>query len=407
MALYSYQAFTKDGKRVSGNIDAATTQAAKDAIVKMGLLPIKIDAATSGPQQTESSWLKSIFSRRVSIKDKIFFTKQLAILLKSGIPLMQALELMVEQTEGQLKNIVIYLKDNIKEGKSLADGLSKYPKVFDNIYIQLVKAGEASGRLEIILERLTVYLERRQAITKKIRGALQYPLIQLGIVILVVVVLLTAVVPQISEVFASKGAALPLPTRILMAMSGFLINHYIILLIMIISMVSGFLYWKSTDSGKRTIDRIKLKIPGVKYFVKMGAVVQFSRTLGMLIEGGVNLAEALNIVTKIVDNKVLVDALNEAKENIIKQGKISQYLKQTNIFPPVAIYLINTGEQSGHLDTMLITVAEYYEAELSELADSLAGYINPVMLLVMGGVVGFIVMAIALPLQQLTSVVSK
>ena len=407
MALYSYQAFTKDGKRVSGNIDAATTQAAKDAIVKMGLLPIKIDAATSGPQQTESSWLKSIFSRRVSIKDKIFFTKQLAILLKSGIPLMQALELMVEQTEGQLKNIVIYLKDNIKEGKSLADGLSKYPKVFDNIYIQLVKAGEASGRLEIILERLTVYLERRQAITKKIRGALQYPLIQLGIVILVVVVLLTAVVPQISEVFASKGAALPLPTRILMAMSGFLINHYIILLIMIISMVSGFLYWKSTDSGKRTIDRIKLKIPGVKYFVKMGAVVQFSRTLGMLIEGGVNLAEALNIVTKIVDNKVLVDALNEAKENIIKQGKISQYLKQTNIFPPVAIYLINTGEQSGHLDTMLITVAEYYEAELSELADSLAGYINPVMLLVMGGVVGFLVMAIALPLQQLTSVVSK
>jgi type II secretory pathway component PulF len=223
----------------------------------------------------------------------------------------------------------------------------------------------------------------------------------------VVIVLLTGVVPQISEVFSSKGAALPLPTKILLAMSGFLTGHYIILLGIIVSITSAFLYWKSTDSGKRTLDKIKLKIPVLKYFVKMSAVVQFSRTLGMLIEGGVNLAEALNIVTKIVDNKILVDALNEAKENIIKQGKISQYLKQTNIFPPVAIYLINTGEQSGHLDTMLITVAEYYEAELSELADSLAGYINPIMLLVMAGVVGFIVMAIALPLQQLTTVVSQ
>ncbi len=406
MALYSYQAFTKDGKRVSGTIDAATNQAAKEAIVKMGLLPIKIDAAVSDSAAT-TSWFKNIFARRVSIKDKIFFTKQLAVLLKSGIPLLQALELMVEQTEGQLKNIVIFLKDNIKEGKSLADGLSKYPKVFDNIYIQLVKAGEASGKLEVILERLTIYLERRQAISKKVSSALRYPLIQLVVVVIVVIVLLTGVVPQISEVFSSKGAALPLPTKILLAMSGFLTGHYIILLGIIVSITSAFLYWKSTDSGKRTLDKIKLKIPVLKYFVKMSAVVQFSRTLGMLIEGGVNLAEALNIVTKIVDNKILVDALNEAKENIIKQGKISQYLKQTNIFPPVAIYLINTGEQSGHLDTMLITVAEYYEAELSELADSLAGYINPIMLLIMAGVVGFIVMAIALPLQQLTTVVSQ
>ena len=397
MALYFYQAFSKTGKKVRGTIDASSLQGAREQLTKMGVFPTKIAPATSETSRTGFS-LRSLLSRGVSTKDKIFFTKQLSMLLKSGVPLLDALELLVEQSDGRLKNIVISLKDGIKEGKSLADGLSKYPNVFENIYIQLVRAGEASGKLEIILDRLTAYLERQQALRKKIKGVLTYPLIQLVIVSLVVVGLLTFVVPQIAQAYESQGADLPLPTAITIAISNVIRGYYILILIAFVILYVVYRIWKATPQGARMLDLIKLHLPLVKYFARMNAVVQFSRTLGMLIESGVNLAEALSIVVKIVDNRVLVDALNEARENIIKQGRVAEYLKQTGIFPPVAIYLINTGEQSGHLDTMLITVAEIYETELNELADSMASKLEPALLVFMAVIVGFIVLSVMAPI---------
>ena len=396
MALYVYQALSKDGKKVQGNLDAASPQAARAQLIKMGLYPVRISTATASG--TAGSWWSSLFVRRIGVRDKIFFTKQLALLLKSGIPLLQALELLVDQTEGALRNIVISLKDDIKEGRSLAAALERHPHVFDPTYVQLVKAGEASGRLEIILTRLTTYLERRQEITRRIRRALSYPLFQLAFIGLIVAGLLTFVVPQIAETFESEGAELPLPTRILLALSRFIRSFYMLLFIGILLLYFAYRWWRSTPSGARTIDALKLRIPIVRYFTKMGTVVQFSRTLGMLIEGGVNLAEALSIVSKIVDNKVLAQVLDEARENIIKQGRIAEYLKKTNLFPPVAIYLINTGEQSGNLDTMLLTVAEYYEGELTDYSDSLSSKLGPLMTVIMALIVGFIVLSIVLPL---------
>ena len=214
-------------------------------------------------------------------------------------------------------------------------------------------------------------------------------------------------VPQIATVFQGQNIALPLPTRILLAMSNFVLNHYILLL-MIAGLLGGaFWFWKSTEAGRYKLDSWKLRLPIIGYFAKTGAIVQFCRTLGMLVEGGVNLAESLTIVVKIVDNKVLTDALEKARENIIKQGKIAQYLKETKIFPPVAIYLINTGEQSGQLDTMLLTVARYYEDDLKERADSLSAMLGPLMLIVMFVVVGFVIASVMLPIQNLTSMADK
>lgn len=399
MALYQYQGFSREGKRVSGHIDAPSVSGARELLARQNIYISSINLADA--VAARATGIRRFFQRAPSMKDKIFFTKQLAVLLKSGVPLLQALELLVDQSEGALRTIVARLKDEIKEGSSLADALARHPKVFDNIYIQIVRAGEASGKLEIILERLTRYLERRQEIVKKVRSALSYPIFQLFIVAGVVVVLLTYVVPQIASTFSAQGAELPLTTRILMGTSNFLTGHYVILTALLFSIFFGFRTWKRTESGARTIDKLKLKLPVIRYFAKTGAVVQFSRTLGMLIESGVNLAESLNIVVKIIDNRILVDALNEAKENIIKQGKISQYLGKTGLFPPIAIYLINTGEQSGQLDTMLLTVAEYYETELSEAAESLASKIEPIMLLVMAVIVGFIVISIVTPLFSL------
>ncbi len=398
MALYFYQALSKDGKKVTGHIDAPSLQGVKEQLVRQGLFPITIELGTA---ESKQPWWKRLLSRGITTKEKILFTRQLAILLRSGVPLLQALELLVDQVEGNLRSTLVAIKDEIREGKSFADALKKYPKTFDNIYVQLVRAGEASGNLEIILERLTLYLERRAAIAKRVKSALQYPLMQLGVAVVAIAILLTQVVPKMAENFSKFDKGLPLPTQILLSISNFATDYYLIVLIVLILAFVGFKYWSSTSDGARAIDRLKLRLPLIKYFARTNAVVQFSYTLGMLLEGGVNLAESLDIVCNIIDNRVLADTLRQARDKIIKQGKITQYLKQTDVFPPMAIYLIKTGEESGKLDEMLLTVARNYEDDLGELADSLTAKIGPILLIVMGLVVGFIVISIAMPMAQM------
>lgn len=401
MALYFYKAFSKEGKKVSGFIDAPSVAQVKQELSARGIYPMSITPAV---ESTRQSWWRRLFSRGVSVKEKILFTKQLSVLIRSGVPLLQAVELLIEQFQGNMRAILIAVKDNIKEGMAFADALKKHPKVFENIYVQLVRAGEASGKLDLILERLVTYLERRESIRKRIRSALSYPIIQLVVSLLVVIVLLIFVVPTMKENFAEQGKALPGPTEFLITVSNFLIKHYLIIVIFLILVVVSFRYWKSTPAGARRIDEIKLKTPLIKFFARTSAIVQFSQTLGLLIESGVNLAEALDIVCSIIDNRILADALNEARDKIIKQGKIAQYLKQTGIFPAIAIYLIGTGEETGKLDVMLLTVAQNYEEELGELADSLAAKIGPMLLVLMALVVGFIVLSMALPMVQMADI---
>jgi len=395
MALYSYEAFSKEGKKVQGVIDAPSAEALKEQLARQGLFPIKIES-TGGV--TAGGFFSRLFEKKIKTKDKILFSKQLAILLKSGIPILQAIELLIEQFEGGMKNMLVRIKDDVKEGTSLADALSKYPKVFENIYLQLVRAGEATGKLETILERLTVFLERREATAKKVKSAMQQPIIQLVVATGVVGVLVTKVVPQMVKNFTSKKEALPLPTAILMGISDFMLSYYIIIIGAVIAVVVGFKSWKATSAGARQWDQIKLKLPLIKYLSKTNAVIQFSYTLGLLLEGGVNIAEALDIVVSIIDNRVLAEALRKARDNIVKEGKIAEYLQQTKMFPPIAIYLIKTGEQTGELDTMLLTVADNYEKDYVELIDKVTGLIAPIMLFVMAGIIGFIVMAIAMPM---------
>jgi type II secretory pathway component PulF len=405
MALYYYKALSKDGKKISGTLDAASLANVRETLVKRGLYPISITASQEGTNF--SKFFRDFFQKNVDSKDLIFFTKQLSVLLKAGVPLLQALELLIEQTEGQLSTIVIHLKDDIKEGKSLAEGLGQYPKIFSNTYIQLVKAGEASGKLETILDRLTSYIERSDVLRKKIRGAFTMPAIQLSIALGVVVLLMVVVVPGITETFSSMKMELPLTTKILMWLSDFLLNYYLIVLGILVTSIGGFIWWKKTESGSRVWDKFILKVPIAGYFARMGAVVQFSSTLGMLMEGGVNLAEALTIVTSIVKNKILVDKLQQARDSIIKQGKIAQYLKETEMFPAVAIYLIKTGEESGTLPDMLLQVGNYYDAEVTEYADGLVSKITPAMTMFMGAIVGFVVMAIASPMLQMNESLGK
>jgi type II secretory pathway component PulF len=401
MALYVYQAFSREGKKVKGQLDAPSQGSARELLQRKGLLPISILPAAQAAKK--ESFFQRLFSGSVPLKEKILFTKQLAVLLKAGIPLLPALELLQDQFEGKLHRILVTLKDGLKEGQSLADGMQQYPHVFENIYVQLVRAGEASGQLDVILVRLTQFLERRDEINKKISSAIRSPMIQMVVIGIVVIGLMVGVVPKLASTFASQGAALPLPTQILMTLSNFLIDHTMLLILMFIGIGLAFSYWKSTPSGAFIVDKLKLRLPIIKLFTRTGAIVQFCSTLGMLLEGGVNLSQALDIVCSIVDNRVLKNALEEAREKIIKEGKIAEYLKQTGIFPPMATYLIRTGEESGTLDSMLLNVGKTYEDELSELADTLTTLLNPIITIVMALVVGFIVIAIALPIMKMGS----
>lgn len=404
MALYSYSALSREGKKVDGTVDASSASDARDKVTKLGFFPVKI--VLTHEIKDRSSWLNIFSSSRVSLKDKIFFTKQLSVLLKSGVPLLAALDLLVDQISRSMRSILISIRDDVKGGETLAEGMSKYPQVFDNIYVQLVRAGEASGHLEVILERLMEYMERRSRIARKIKSIMIYPIIQLIIISAVVTVLLAFVVPELATQFAENKAELPIATKILLVISDLLIGHYYILISGFLLTGFGLKYWKSTASGSLLIDRIKLRLPIIGFFTRIGTVVKFSRTLGMLEESGVNLAESLDIVCKIVDNRILANALMEAREKIIKQGKIAQYLEQVKLFPSMAIYLVRTGEESGQLGDMLLSVAKTYEDELLEFSDTLSTMLEPLMMIVMAGVVGFIVMAIAIPLMQMGDVMA-
>lgn len=404
MPLYRYDSYNRSGARSSGTIDASSVAAAKEQLKAQGLMPITVVESKGGDN---NSFLGSLFEAQVEMKQVILFTKQLAVLLRASIPLLQAIELLVDQFEGRFRRILIGLKDAIKNGEPLAKELARHPKVFSNIYIQLVRAGEASGKLEPLLERLVGYLERTEEVRQKVSKAMRKPITTLVFAIITVVGLLVVLVPKLTEMFAKMKQELPLATKMLIALSNFLTKNFSVIAIGLLVIGVLFTYWKSTPKGKYQWDALLLGFPLTAYFSRTKAVVQFSKTLGMLMESGVNLSEALDIVCNIVENKVLAVKLNRARDNIIKEGKIAKYLNETGIFPKIALYMISTGEQSGKLGQMLTTVGEDYEVELAELSDNLTEQINPIMTMVMGVLVGFIVMAVLMPMMSMGDMVGK
>ena len=398
MPLYYYQSFTRAGKQVTGTIDAPSPQGAKELLQGQGLMPTSIEPVGTAQQGFS---LSSLFAKKVEEKTIIMFTKQLGVLLRSGVPLLQAFELLTEQFEQPFQGVLVTIKEGIKGGEAVADQLAQHPHVFSNVYIQLVRAGEASGKLDVILERLTEYLTRAMETKKKVKKALNKPMIQLGMIGAIVVGMLTFMVPRMTEMFAQTGKELPGPTVLLMTLSDILLNYSLWLLGGVIVVTLLLMRWKSTESGRYMLDEWALRLPMISYFAKTKAVVQFSQTLGMLLESGVNLSEALDIVCEIVENKVLTQKLKEARDNIIKEGKIARYLKQTGLFPSMASYMISTGEESGKLAEMLLSVGRDYDAELVEITESLTEKIDPIMTIVIAAVVLFIVLAIFMPIMEM------
>lgn len=402
MPLFRYQAFDQKGSVVKGEKEAATVAEAKELLKAEKLMVFKIIRADQ--DNSFSSIIKNFFEPSIDNKVLVQFTNQLAVLLKSSVPLVDATELLSQQFQGSFKKIIIKIIEDLKGGSSFADALEKYPKIFSKIYVQLVKAGEASGKLEIVLDKLTYFLERSVETDAAVAKAMRGPIINFVAVIAAFAFAVVFILPTIAKTLSQVGQGLPFITELLLNVADFLKNYYWVLGGFLFFSYLIFLRWKNSEKGMVQYHAFLLKIPKYGELTKNRAVVQFSQTLGMLLDAGVNLPNALDIVNNVIDNAILVSELKKAREEIIKEGKIAKHLRNTQIFLPVSIYMMKTGEESGKLAEMLIKVGNDTEVELTESIDGFIAALNPIMTVLMGVLALVFVLAVMLPMFSMSDV---
>lgn len=408
MPIYEYSGLDKGGKNSKGTVDADSIRAARQKLRSQGVFPTDIKEALERSKTTTKD-IKSFFqSDRVGLKDLAIATRQLSTLVGAGLPLVEALQALSEQVESVvLKRIIINVRENIQEGSSLAKALAAFPKAFPRLYINMVKAGEASGTLDVVLENLADYLEAQNELRRKITSSLFYPALMLFFCTAIVVVLLTWVVPTIVEIFIKQGAVLPFPTRVMLAISNCLTNYwYLIILVGAILVLSTRIYY-SKDSGRSRIHRILLKLPLYGALTVKIATARVARTLGTLLTNGVGLLEALDISKNIVSNLHLAAALDSSREGVQQGRSLAKELKSTQEFPPMLVHMVAAGESSGRLESMLVKAGKAYENEVNATLSGLTSLIEPIMMIILGGIVLSIVMSILLPMIDLVTIIQK
>jgi len=344
----------------------------------------------------------------VASKDLVIFSRQLATLVSAGVPIVQGLNILCEQIQSPVfKQIISAIRTDIESGIAIADAMKKHPKAFSELYVSMIRAGETGGVLDAILERLSAYLEASEELKGKVKGAMVYPLVISGVAGAVTLFLLIAVIPTFKNVFASFGGELPLPTRILLAVSDFLRHNFIYLMVFPVGLFFAFKRWYKTEKGHTIVDGITIRIPVFGDMLKKVAVSKFTRTLGTLIKSGVPILQALDTVAKTSGNKVVEDAIMKARESIREGEKIADPLKLSGIFPPMVIQMISVGEETGNLEIMLSKIADFYDQEVDTAVKAMTSLIEPIIICVMGLVIGAIVICMFLPIFQMSSLIDK
>ncbi|MFB6375916.1 MAG: type II secretion system inner membrane protein GspF, partial [Bradymonadaceae bacterium] len=350
----------------------------------------------------------SQYFERVSLRDIAMLTRQLATLLGAGIPLVRALNALGDQAEkDELKRVISDVRRRVNEGSSLAAAIDEHPEHFSNLYMNMVKAGESSGNLDVVLRRLTEFLDDQIELRGKIIGAMVYPILMMVIGALLLGLIFTFVIPKVTQLFQDQDVALPLITKILIGVSD-LMSNWVFLIVAIPATgaaIAGFVYWKNTPEGEQIWDRFVLKIPVLGSLVRMIAISRFARTLGTLLSSGVPLLTAMNIVKNIMGNSRLVDVVDDARDDIEEGENIADPLRRSGEFPPLVTHMIDVGEQSGQLEEMLDNVAESYDQQVDMRIEALTTLLEPLMIVIMGVAVAIIVFAVMLPLLQLNQMV--
>ncbi len=392
MESYAYEATTREGAVMKGTIQAVNERLAIDQLQSMGYFPLKV--SKEGKEKAfDINFLRFIRSR-ITGKDIMTFTYQLGVLLDAGFTLDKALSVLSDLTEKKaLKDLIKEILSNIRSGKSFSEALSKFPSVFPLFYANMVKAGETGGFLEETISRIAVYLENSQALKEDIRSALIYPSVISIVGGAAVVVLLTFVVPKFTMIFSDMGKALPLPTIILLAVSNGLRQYWWVILLFVLGVFFYLRYYLKSEGGRRWWDNIKFRLPLFGKLYREAAVANFARTFATLLKSGVPILNALQVVKGTLRSERLSEIISSVREGVKKGKGISEPMKNSDIFPPIAIHMVTVGEETGRLDEMLFKIAERFDLEVRTTVKRLLSLLEPLLILSMGIIVGFIVVA--------------
>jgi general secretion pathway protein F len=401
MPVFEYKALDGQGREVKGIIDADSAAAARTKLRSQGLHPSRTSLAEERKIAVAPRRLRGISSQDLALP-----IRQLATLLGSGLPLVESLSALIEQTgKEHLRKIFSQIREEVVKGRSLSAAMADHPKVFSELQVNMIRAGESSGGLEIVLDRQAELIEKRLELTQRIRATLMYPLFMAVIGTAVLCFLMGFVVPTVTTIFEETGQILPLPTRLLISFGSFLRDTWWMLALGAVALILICLRATRTERGKKIRDRTLLKIPlwGALH-IKL-IVARFFRTLGTLLVSGVPLVPSLDISGAVAGNIVFKEAIESMKNQVVEGKSLALPLKNAGIFPPLAVHMIQSGEKSGKLENMLLKVAETYEKEVAVSINGLTSLLEPVMILAMGLVVGFIVLAILLPILEMSQVI--
>jgi type IV pilus assembly protein PilC len=398
MASFSYTARALNGKLKTATIDAATREEAVAQLRRQRLTVVKVD---------EESKRQKPGGGKIKMRDIVIFTRQFSTMINSGLPLVQALDILAKQSENKtLQEVTRAVVFDVESGHTVADALRKHPKAFNDLYVNMVAAGEAGGILDTILMRLAVFMEKNDVLIRKVKGAMIYPAVIMSVAAIAITVLLIFVIPVFENMFGSVGLALPLPTRIVIGLSKFLRGWGGLGTVLgIIGSVFAIKNYYKTANGKLVIDRALLKFPVLGDVLRKSAVSRFTRTLGTLISSGVSILDGLEITAKTAGNRVIQDAIMASRSSIAGGDTIAAPLAKSQVFPPMVISMIAVGESTGGLDEMLAKIADFYDEEVDAAVSGLLSLLEPVMIVFLGIVVGGMVIAMYLPIFDMINAV--
>jgi len=403
MALYEFQGLSEAGKPVKGVREADSQKGLRAALRREGVFLTEVRLGRSGAEAGKGAGRSiSLFGGRVKTDDIAVMTRQLSTLVGAGIPLVESLTALVEQVENpRLQRILAEVKQRVNEGASLADALAGHEKVFSNLYINMIRAGESSGALEVVLNRLADFTESQARLRSKITGALAYPAVMVLVGVVIVLLLLTTVIPKVTQMFDDMQVALPFYTQALIWSTRALTDYWYVVAAVVAAFVLAVRAWLRTERGLERFHRWQLKLPVFGRLVRLVSMSRFSRTLSTLLSSGVPLLVAMDIVRNIVDNRVLREVIERARDSIREGESIAAPLRRSGEFPPMVCHMISVGEKSGQLEEMLKRIADTYDGQVDTTVSALTSMLEPLMIVLMGGGVAFIVAAILLPILQM------
>ena len=405
MPKFAYKATNKEGKDQFGVLEAESQALAVQDIRNMGLFPTHIREARKSDEKRarkKKGGLEDIYFGGLKWKEVVIMTRQLSTLIDAGLPLLRSLNILVVQLKAsKLRDILRDISADVQSGSTFSEALAKHPKAFDRLYVNMVKAGEVGGMLETVLARLAAFMEKRMALIRKVRGALVYPIFVVLVACGIVTFLLIKVVPVFAEIFEEFGKGLPAPTQFLVDASAFIQYQWWKILLYFSSTIIFFKLIRKVPIIQRIIDRVSLKIPLVGNLVTKVAVARFARTLGTLLTSGVPILQALKITKDTISNSVIQDAIQKVHDRIKEGDTIAVPLDESKVFPPMVVNMIDVGEETGSLDAMLNKIADIYDNEVEIAVEALLSLMEPAIIIILGGIIGFIVIALYLPIFTL------